>query len=152
MRRTALFPAALSLDAAASSPDQTTPTQRLCSAAVLGVSLLISACDKGSAPAPPGAEAQAAGDARRGQQLLTQYQCGSCHAIPDIAASRGVVGPSLEGFGRRSYIAGRIPNTADKLAQWIAAPASLVADTTMPSMGVTPAEARDMAAYLGGLR
>ena len=89
---------------------------------------------------------------QQGQRLLAQYQCGSCHAIPDVPAARGIRGPSLEAFGKRSYIAGRIPNTPEALARWIVAPAALVPDTTMPSMGVSPAEAHAMAAYLGTLR
>ena len=89
---------------------------------------------------------------QRGQRLLTQYQCGSCHAIPGIAAARGLQGPTLEAFGRRSYIAGRIPNRADNLARWIAQPSALVPDTTMPAMGASPQQARDMAAYLGSLK
>ena len=52
----------------------------------------------------------AAVDPVQGQRLLTQYQCGSCHVIPGVAASRGINAPSLEAFGKRSYIAGRIPN------------------------------------------
>lgn len=91
-------------------------------------------------------------DIGRGQRLLTQYQCGSCHAIPGIAAARGTRGPNLEAFGKRSYIAGRIPNRPDALARWIVAPAALVPDTAMPSMGVSGHEARDMAAYLGALQ
>ncbi len=86
-----------------------------------------------------------------GQRLITQYQCGSCHAIPGVAASRGRLGPSLQAFGKRSYIAGRVPNSPDALAQWLVAPASLVPDTAMPSMGVSPEDARHMAAYLGQL-
>ena len=89
---------------------------------------------------------------QRGQLLLTQYQCGSCHAIPGIAAARGIQGPKLEAFGKRSYIAGRIPNQADHLARWIVQPSALVSDTAMPAMGVSPDEARDMAAYLGSLK
>ena len=104
-------------------------------------------CDAGPAgTAPEGA------DSDRGLRLLAQYQCGSCHAIPGVAAARGVQGPSLEAFGKRSYIAGRIPNRADLLARWISAPQSLVPDTAMPSMGVAAADARDMAAYLGRLQ
>ena len=89
---------------------------------------------------------------QRGQRLLTQYQCGSCHAIPGVAAARGVQGPTLEAFGKRSYIAGRIPNQADHLARWIVQPSALVPDTAMPAMGVSPDQARDMAAYLGSLK
>jgi cytochrome c len=86
-----------------------------------------------------------------GQSLITQYQCGSCHAIPGVAAARGRLGPTLQAFGKRSYIAGRVPNNPDALAQWLVAPASLVPDTAMPSMGVSPEDARHMAAYLGQL-
>jgi cytochrome c len=100
-----------------------------------------------AAPGPSAARA----DPLLGQRLITQYQCGSCHAIPGVAAARGRPGPSLQAFGKRSYIAGRVPNRPEALAQWLVAPASLVPDTAMPSMGVSPEEARHMAAYLGQL-
>ena len=92
------------------------------------------------------------GGAARGQRLLAQYQCGSCHAIPQVPASRRLNGPSLEAFGKRSYIAGHLPNRSDTLAQWIMSPQSLVLDSPMPNMGVSLTDARDMAAYLGGLQ
>jgi cytochrome c len=85
---------------------------------------------------------------QRGQALLAQYQCGSCHAIPEVPAARGSVGPPLAGFGRRSYIAGEVPNRPDMLARWIVQPKALVPDTLMPAMGVSADQARDMAAYL----
>lgn len=85
---------------------------------------------------------------RRGQALLAQYQCGSCHVIPSVEASRGKDGPPLAAFGRRSYIAGYVPNGPDTLAYWIVAPSALVPGTTMPSMGVSQRDARDMAAFL----
>lgn len=84
----------------------------------------------------------------RGRALLAQHQCGSCHAIPGVPAARGTVGPALSAFGRRSYIAGEVPNGPDALTRWLIAPAALVPDTAMPAMGVAPADARDMAAYL----
>ena len=107
-----------------------------------------SACDAGPAVRPAGTAAEL----KRGQRLLEQYQCGSCHAIPGVAAARGVQGPSLEAFGRRSYIAGQVPNGPDSLVRWIVAPQALVPGTLMPSMGVSPADARFMAAYLESLR
>lgn len=84
----------------------------------------------------------------RGRVLLVQHQCGSCHAIPQVEAARGKVGPSLAGLGRRSYIAGELPNGPQTLASWIVAPGALVPGTAMPAMGVSPEDARDMAAYL----
>jgi cytochrome c2 len=110
--------------------------------AALG-SLLLCACT--------GANGQDEG-AARGQQLLARYQCGSCHVIPGVAASRGQFAASLASFGRRSHIAGRVANTPAMLARWIAEPASVVPGTLMPDMGVSAADARDMAAYLGNLR
>ena len=80
--------------------------------------------------------------------ILAQYQCGSCHTSPDVQAARGRMGPTLAAFGRRSYIAGHVPNGPDHLVRWIVAPAALVPGTLMPAMGVSPDDARDMAAYL----
>lgn len=91
-------------------------------------------------------------DARLGRHLLAQYQCGSCHVIPDVASARGTLGPSLQSFGRRSYIAGELPNRGDNLVRWIVEPRALVPNTTMPSMGVSVEDARHMAAFLHGLR
>lgn len=90
--------------------------------------------------------------AARGKLLLAQYQCGSCHAIPGVAASRGTVGPTLQAFGRRSYIGGNVPNHPAALAQWLVDPKSIIPATTMPSMGVSPRDAAAMAAYLHTLQ
>lgn len=90
--------------------------------------------------------------AARGKLLLAHYQCGSCHTIPGVAASRGANGPTLQAFSRRSYIAGNVPNQPDALARWIVDPKSLIPTTTMPAMGVSPTEARAMVAYLHTLQ
>ncbi len=111
----------------------------------------LTGCGPGAGdPAPP-LRPVARGDVELGLRLLTQYQCGSCHVIPGVAAARGIHGPTLQAFGSRSYIAGRVPNLPDALVAWIVAPATLVPDTAMPSMGVSPEDARHMAAYLGQL-
>lgn len=94
----------------------------------------------------------AAGDAERGRKLLAQYQCGSCHTIPGVAAAAGTRASTLQSFGLRSYIAGRVANRPESLARWIAQPHALVPGTPMPSMGVSAEDARDMAAYLLELR
>lgn len=102
-----------------------------------------------------GADAVAAANptqVEHGRQLLERYHCGTCHAIPGVAASQGRFAASLDGYGKRSYIAGRVANEPAALARWIVDPASIVQGTLMPSMGVAPADARDMAAYLGQLR
>jgi cytochrome c2 len=94
----------------------------------------------------------ASSDAERGRKLAQQYQCGTCHKIPGVNAANGTVAVTLESFGLRSYIAGRVPNTDENLARWLIDPAAVVPGTLMPNMGVTPGDARDIAAYLRRLR
>lgn len=84
--------------------------------------------------------------------LAERYHCGHCHVVPRVPAARGTLAASLERYGRRSYIAGRVPNTPATLARWIADPQAVVPGTAMPDMGVSDADARDIAAYLGQLR
>lgn len=96
--------------------------------------------------------AAATGNIERGRALLAQYQCGSCHTIPGVRSARGQVNASLAGFGQRSYIAGRLANGPQLLAQWIMQPQAMVPGTLMPSMGVSERDARDIAAYLLDLR
>jgi len=110
--------------------------------------LTLSACTPRE-PAPP---VVAGGDAKLGARLVQQFQCGSCHVIPEIAAAQGRTGATLEQFGRRSYIAGSIPNYPDNLMRWIVNPPAMKPGTTMPAMGVSDIEARHMAAYLYTLR
>ena len=88
----------------------------------------------------------------RAQALLAQYQCGSCHHIPGVPSSLAGAGPSLSGFGRRSYIAGQVPNTPESLQRWLQDPPALVPGATMPRLGVSERDARDIAGYLLSLQ
>lgn len=119
----------------------------ICRSAIALSALLAAACNSQSPSASTGA-----GNVEQGKRLLAQYQCGACHAIPGIAIARGVTGPPLNDYGRRSYIAGHIPNRPELLAQWIVNPRALIPTTSMPAMGVSDDDARDMAAYLHTLR
>jgi cytochrome c2 len=91
------------------------------------------------------------GDAGKGKLLLRQFGCGNCHRIEGVAAAQGAAGPPLSGVGRRAYLAGVVPNSPENMARWIRAPRAHKPGTTMPDMGVTEAQARDMVAYLQGL-
>ena len=100
----------------------------------------------------PVAESLPVGDASAGRAAIERYQCGVCHVIPGIAGARGLVGPPLEAYGRRVYIAGKLPQDPALLARWIQDAPSLAPGTAMPSVGATEPEARDIAAYLRSIR
>jgi cytochrome c len=92
------------------------------------------------------------GNAVTGKALLNSYGCGSCHVIPGIRTAKGMVGPPLFFYSRRTIIAGELPNTPENLVRWIENPAAIEPKTAMPDLGVSDNQARDMAAYLYTLR
>jgi cytochrome c1 len=92
------------------------------------------------------------GTAEEGKQVIRKYSCGSCHWIPGIQDARGLVGPPLMMFGRRTFIGGEVPNTPENLVRWIRNPQSIESGTAMPALGLTDQQARDVAAYLYTLR
>jgi cytochrome c len=90
----------------------------------------------------PGASAD------RGRKLVEYYGCGACHTISGVHSTPKYVGPPLNDFAERRFIAGKLPNTLDELVRWIENPQALEPGTVMPNLGVKPAEARDIAAFL----
>jgi len=90
--------------------------------------------------------------ADRGRAALAAYGCKSCHTIPGVRGSDATVGPPLSEWGDRVYVAGRLANTPDNLVRWIMHPQSVVPGNAMPDLGVDERAARDIAAYLYGLR
>lgn len=87
-----------------------------------------------------------------GKQLVTSHNCVACHTIADLDGATGTVGPQLTGFANRALIAGELPNEPDNLVRWIMNPSAVEPRTVMPSMGLTPDEARDIAGYLYTLK
>lgn len=92
------------------------------------------------------------GSARRGVQRIAQFGCPACHSIPGVKNADGNVGPPLNRIGERTYIAGMLRNTPANLVRWIREPQAVVPGNAMPNMGISEAEARDIAAYLYTLR
>lgn len=88
------------------------------------------------------------GNPRRGRDLMRTYGCISCHAVPDLSAVPSFVGPPLERWPERNYIAGQYANTPANLIAWLENPQALKPGTAMPYMGVTPQDAADLAAFL----
>jgi cytochrome c2 len=94
----------------------------------------------------------AGGDARRGAEAIRAYGCDACHTIPGIVTANALVGPPLDGWADRRYIAGKLPNEPELLVQWIRYPQAIEPGTAMPNLGVTEQDARDISAYLFTLR
>jgi cytochrome c2 len=92
------------------------------------------------------------GDPQRGRAVMARYGCAACHSIPGVVGARGRVGPPLGGIADRAIIAGKLPNTPENLIRWIQHPQAVEPGNVMPEMGVTEADARDIAAYLYTLR
>ena len=88
------------------------------------------------------------GDPQAGKHLIVNYGCGSCHTIPGIYMARGVVGPPLYFFGRRTMIAGELPNSPENLVRWLRNPPAVEPGTAMPNLGLSDQQAQDIAAYL----
>ena len=96
----------------------------------------------------PGYAVSTGGDARRGEQAIAARHCGVCHDIDGVPGAHGVIGPSLDGVGERSYIAGILPNTPTNLVRWIREPKTILPHSAMPTLGIGEPEAKDIAAYL----
>jgi cytochrome c2 len=98
------------------------------------------------------AAALTGGDPARGPDIIRKYGCQTCHTIPGVVGANGLVGPPLAGIASRSYIGGVLPNAPQNMIHWIQDPKSVDSLTAMPNVGVTPADARHIAAYLYTLR
>ncbi len=83
-----------------------------------------------------------------GRRLIAQFGCGSCHTIPGVPGADAMAAPPLNNFYERTYIAGRLPNNEANLMLWIEDPQKIWPGNAMPNLGVTPAQARDIASYL----
>jgi cytochrome c len=101
---------------------------------------------------PPRAQFHIGGaDAERGRVAFMEYGCHSCHTIPGVTRANAQVGPTLDDWADRTYIAGRLPNTPSNLIAWIMSPQMIDPGNAMPDVGVPEVIARDMAAYLYSL-
>lgn len=99
--------------------------------------------------APRGQSSQLAGaDIQRGRQLIAHYGCVACHTIEGIKGPVSRVGPPLKDVALRGYVGGVLPNTPANLVRWLLDPPAVDPRTAMPDMGMSVADAKDIAAYL----
>jgi cytochrome c2 len=115
--------------------------------AVASLALPLSGCDTANRDQQMQV-ARAIGNPDRGRRVIRTRHCGSCHTIPGVRGADGVVGPPLNFFSRRTYIAGEVPNTPANLLLWVTDPQSIEPDTAMPAVGLNPRDAHDIVAYL----
>lgn len=94
------------------------------------------------------AAAETGGDPRRGEAMFIQYGCGSCHALKNVRAATGMVGPPLDGVGLRAIVAGRLANNPSNMEKWIRDPQQVSPGTAMPDLNVGEGDARDITAFL----
>jgi cytochrome c len=87
-------------------------------------------------------------EAQQGLQALGTYGCRSCHTIPGVQQADGIIGPPLDFWGSRWYIAGALVNSPENLVQWLMHPQAIEPGTVMPEMGVTEIDALNIGAYL----
>ena len=102
------------------------------------------AAQKVAPPEPDGAAAE-------GKALYTRSACVGCHAIRGVSA--GALGPDLTHFGSRArFGAGLWPNTGEHVVAWLKDPPALKPGSKMPSLNLSDAEAKALAAYLASLK
>jgi cytochrome c len=98
------------------------------------------------------AERISGGSVARGRAAFERYGCGTCHELEGQANAQGHVGPALHDFALQQALPGGLPNTAEALTRWLREPRTVEPRTTMPNLGVTERDARDLAAFLYTIR
>lgn len=120
------------------------------------LALLAVACNRDEAAKPMAKPAPAAatrnvesGNAERGKALAAQYGCNVCHVVPGVEGPQGSLGPSLAGVASRPAISyGKVQNTPENLVKYVQDPPSMNPQSSMPPIGLTDVDAKDIAAYL----
>ena len=120
---------------------------RLPIASAATAALLLAVLGAGCSPHEPG-PAVAGGDPKRGREAIERYGCIACHTIAGFHAHGANVGPPLVEMASRGYIAGVLPNSPANMVRWLRDPPGVAPRTAMPNVGVSAAEAADIAAYL----
>ncbi|HEX6457355.1 MAG TPA: c-type cytochrome [Thermoleophilaceae bacterium] len=108
------------------------------------VAALAVGCGAGTKP-----EVVSGASVSQGHDLIAHFGCGACHQIGGVSGADGHVGPPLKNFKKSiPFIVGKLPNTPANAARWIENPQAILPQGIMPNLGVTPQQARDIAAYL----
>ena len=87
-------------------------------------------------------------DPDRRRVVIRQYACHACHRIEGVVGPPVDIGPPLENWPARRYIAGVMPNTPENLVRWIRDPRAASPGTLMPDLDVSEAHAREIASFI----
>jgi cytochrome c len=130
-------------------PGATNIVKSAAAGALLCLLSLFASCNRDAERA---AAEMTGGDPSRGKAAISRYGCSACHTVPGVSGANGLVGPPLTQVASRVYLAGRLQNTPDNMIQWIRNPQGVDEKTAMPNLGVSDADARDIASYLYTLK
>lgn len=117
--------------------------------ALVGLVLAVAAAcapDTSARPQPPALVS--AGNPSVGREVIIARGCGSCHRITGIPNADALVGPPLDSWSRRSFIAGTLTNNQDNLVRWLRDPQEIRPGSAMPDLDLSEEEVADIVAYL----
>ncbi|MGH2364214.1 MAG: c-type cytochrome, partial [Chloroflexota bacterium] len=78
--------------------------------------------------------------------------CTGCHMAPGVPGS-ATVGPNQAHYAVRAKTAGgTLPNTPANTEKWLTNPPAVKPGTDMPNLGLSPAEIKDLTAFLYSLK
>ncbi len=117
-------------------------------AGVTTLSALGAACAPGDSPRAESPALASAGRPDAGREAILIHGCGSCHRIPGVPNARSLVGPPLDSWSGRSFIAGTLPNSQENLQRWLTDPQEVRPGSAMPTIDLTDEEVADITAYL----
>lgn len=90
-------------------------------------------------------------DLEQGRRLIAEKGCVACHVVPQVRSPVSTVGPPLNNIRTQAYLSGLLPNTPANLVQWLLNPPAINPRTAMPNVGLSQAQAEDIAAFLMSL-
>ena len=117
-------------------------------APALVVLLAATGCATGQNPRAESPALAEGGAPAQGREAIIAVGCGSCHRIPGIPNAEALVGPPLDSWSRRSFIAGTLPNSQANLGRWLDDPQEVRPGSAMPDLDLTPEQVTDIVAYL----
>jgi cytochrome c len=119
-------------------------------AVIASAGLTTTSC-AGSGERTDSAALAAGADRNTGRSVIIDVGCGSCHRIPGIPNAHALVGPPLDSWARRSFIAGTLPNDPVNLGRFLENPRRIRPGSAMPDLGLDEREIAHIVAYLFSL-